>query len=278
MNIKNIGKRISEVQKKKNISIKEICCDFCSESTYFRIINGQVDPSFKILNHIINKLNVNYDEFFMMVDPKKKLKNDMSEIRNAFLNKNEKKLHILKKSIENENLEDLCDLLINRLNSNFEIQENRLILYLLKIESWTRYELILFNNCIFIFEYEIINTLIAKVLNDFFKNEEYYLNSEELFQLCVNVCVVFLQKGYVTSSYSIYKSILNMKLSEDKLYEKNLLLFLSGLFDIIKSKKYENNHKIDMSLLIFKELGSDRLHFMHNELLLYVKKNKICLS
>lgn len=266
-----MGKVISEIQKSKNIKIKDICDNLCSESTYFRIINGEVDVSFNILNHIIKKLNISFEELFILVEGDNIIQKDMNIIRELFLTNNINALKNIKAELVDKNLIHLCSLLMDRLSGEESSNKNELILYLLSIESWTRYELILFNNSLFAFNHEITNILINKILNSYYDKKTYPINKSELFQMCVNVIVIYLQNEYIDDSYKLYKRLRQFKLDEEQLLEKNILLYLSGLFDLIYDEKnVQFNKKIDTALEIFLILGSNNMYEMHKDLLQYI--------
>lgn len=55
-------------------------------------------------------------------------------------------------------LASLTEVLLARLeHKNIDLKENELYKYLVKTETWTRYELVMFNNSMFYFDAEALN-------------------------------------------------------------------------------------------------------------------------
>lgn len=272
---KDIGKTISEIQKKKNIRVKEICKDQFSESTYFRIANGEIDTSIINFDHIIEKLNVTYDEFFFLCNHQKSENHEryMNDIKKAYMKKEIQTLNRLINQLERHkrtpkirHLIWLCNLLVNQLEGkSVPIAENKLVQYLLQVEGWTRYEIVLFNNCIFSFDLEIINLLantFAKK-NPFFSL--YHKHNDELFQLLINVVVCNIQKSNYKQAKFFFETAKSIMLEENSLLEKNILLFWTGFFELHKDKK-DGLSKINSALNIFDVLDSNDLFNMHKSI------------
>ena len=278
---KSIGKTISIIQKKKNIKIKNICNDHFSESTYFRIVNDNVETSIINFDHIIEKLNVTYDEFFFLCNQKNAQIHEtlMYGIKNAFLKKDVFELQKLKKTMDNieENfkilhLKWLCDLLIKRLERRGTLNnENRLAQYLLSIEEWTRYELVLFNNSIFSFDIDAINLIAQNVITKNSFLSSYKKNNNELFKLLINVTCCNVQNDNYKKAKEMFFKAKEICLEEEALFEKTIILFWNGIFEFYDGNEV-GKKKIDNALNIFSLLGSKNLLNMHKDLYVFFKK------
>lgn len=272
---KSIGKTISIIQKKKNIKIKNICTDYFSESTYFRIVNDMVETSIINFDHIIEKLNVSYDEFFFLCNEKTAQTHEtlMHDIKIAYLKKDVSELQNIKKAMVNIeknskilHLKWICDLLIKRLENRVTLNnENKLAQYLLSIEEWTRYELMLFNNSIFSFDIDAVNLVIQNTLTkNSFQNSD-KKNNKELFKLLINVTCCNIQNNNYNKAKEIFFRAKEIFLEEEALFEKTIILFWDGFFEFHDGNEV-GKKDIESALNIFQLLGSTNLLNMHNEL------------
>jgi Rgg/GadR/MutR family transcriptional activator len=272
---KLIGETISKIQKSKNIKIKDICKDFFSESTYFRIVNNEIETSIINFDHIIEKLNITYDEFFFLCN-KQTLKiheTMLYDIKVAYLRNDNLELKNLKSKMEKVeqnsrivHLQWLCELLIKRLeNEHITFSENKLAQYLLSIEDWTRYEMVLFNNSIFSFNIKTVNLLAKNFVQNISFYNSYKKNNKELFQLLINVTACNIESFDYIRAKQYFILAREVFLEEDSIFEKTVLLFWTGFFEMYEDKR-KGILKMENALNIFSLLGSKNLLNMHKSL------------
>nr|OTO08814.1 hypothetical protein A5880_001814 [Enterococcus sp. 4G2_DIV0659] len=216
-----------------------------------------------------------YDEFFFLCNQQTWQINEglMHDIKVAYLKKDDLTLKAVREKMETMNqnskivhLQWLCDALINRLKSiHVSSSENKLVHYLLEIEEWTRYEIVLFNNSIFSFDIDIVNILVQKIIKKNYSYNLYKNNNRELFQLLINVTACNIQNSDFKKAKRIFNSAKELFLEEDALFEKNILLFWTGFFEAYNGE-VEGKAKIKESLNIFHLLNSTNLFRMHKDL------------
>ena len=62
----DFGKTVEFIRRQKNFSIKQICGDYLSRQTYYRFVKNEVDISSSKLFFMLDKLNVDVDEFLFI--------------------------------------------------------------------------------------------------------------------------------------------------------------------------------------------------------------------
>lgn len=197
----------------------------------------------------------------------------MCKIKDYYLKKDHLQLRNLRKELEStkENakithLKWLCDLLIKRLEGDCSsLFTNQLSQYLIGVDEWTRYEIVLFNNCIFAFDVDLVNLLVKNISKNISFYNLYKKNNSELFQLLINVTVCNIQSFDYKQAKSSFNSAKEVFLEEDSLFEKTILLFWSGLFEILNNEE-QGIAKINDALNIFYLLNSQNLFDMHKSL------------
>lgn len=226
---------------------------------------------------MLNNLNVSSDEFFFIKNGLKKeqYSDYMVDIRTAYEMKDKEQLIVVKKKccvyekrdqIKFIHLSLLIDLLVNKLDNIPCTKKNDLVMYLVKIETWTKYELVLFNNCMYAFNESMIDLIAKKIVSKLSLYENFQNYGNEAFRLLTNVYMYYLEKKNFSKLLAIMKSLEEQKLTEDCLYEKNILLYFQGIHQIIFKNKSKGIDKIEKALGIFDVLESERAFYMFSKL------------
>ena len=275
-----VGETIRKIQKMKNIKIRNIYEGHFSESTYYRIINGEIETSIVTFNHILNQLHVTYDEFFHICKQHNYGRNIdyLSKIEWASLKQSRFELTDILQNLSEENisteiihLQHLCDLLIKKIDKvNIRVDDNPLIEYLINLDEWTRYELKLFNSCIFVFDLEFVNLLSCNLYKKYKNNSLYKEYEVEIFRLLINTVVINTQNFYFEKARKVFCLARRIDLPEDSLFERNLALFWSGFFEI-RDGYSAGETKIKNSLAVFQLLKSETFYIMYKRIYMVIR-------
>ncbi|HES6515771.1 TPA: quorum-sensing system transcriptional regulator RopB/Rgg1 [Streptococcus pyogenes] len=273
-----IGETVEFIRHSKNISIKQVCGDYLTRQTYYRFIKNNLDISSKKLLYILDNLNVNVDEFLFISNNFKQYKEfiDMDTAKHYFECRNIEGLnHILdsykdSKSTKEKNLFALVKVLLATLTEEDCLTERAYLSnYLINIETWSHYETVLFNNCMFIFESCFIEMVFSKVILNLDKyNIRYYGN--ESIRMFVNMLILFIQRQEYDKASEILAKIEDYQLNDDCLYERCCVSFFDGIIGLINGKEGAEQKCVQI-LEIFQLLNCKTIHHMFQTYLEAIK-------
>lgn len=234
----DFGKTVEFIRRQKNFSIKQICGDYLSRQTYYRFVKNEVDISSSKLFFMLDKLNVDVDEFLFICNnfqlPKEF--SDMEKVKYYFEKNDIKSLeelrtyYIQQHDIKQKILFCLVTVLLGRLTRNSVFEEEKILKeYLFNIETWTHYEIVLFNNSMFIFDNDFIELVFNKVnihLNNY--SPLRYYGSESI-RMLINMVILYIDRQDLNRAQDILLTLKNRKLHDDWIYEKCCILFFDNI-------------------------------------------------
>ncbi|VTS16810.1 transcriptional activator, Rgg/GadR/MutR family, domain-containing protein [Streptococcus porcinus] len=277
-----LGETVEFIRHSKNIPIKQVCGDYLTRQTYHRFIKNNLDISSTKLLYILDNLNVNVDEFLFISNNFKRYQEfiDMDTAKHYFENQDTTGLHQIltsykdSKSTKEKNLFALVKVLLAML-TNEDCLKERLYLsnYLVNIETWSHYETVLFNNCMFIFDSNFIEIIFSKVILNLDKYNTLRCYGNESIRMFVNMLILFIQRQEYQKAAEILAQIKNYSLNEDCLYERCCITFFEGIIDIIHGKEGAER-KCEKILQVFELLNCKTIHKMFKAYLKDIK-NKV---
>ncbi|MGT2722367.1 Rgg family transcriptional regulator [Streptococcus porcinus] len=274
-----LGETVEFIRHSKNIPIKQVCGDYLTRQTYHRFIKNNLDISSTKLLYILDNLNVNVDEFLFISNNFKRYQEfiDMDTAKHYFESQDTTGLHQIltsykdSKSTKEKNLFALVKVLLAML-TNEDCLKERLYLsnYLVNIETWSHYETVLFNNCMFIFDSNFIEIIFSKVILNLDKYNTLRCYGNESIRMFVNMLILFIQRQEYQKAAEILAQIKNYTLNEDCLYERCCISFFEGIIDIIHGKEGAER-KCEKILQIFQLLNCKTIHKMFKAYLKDIK-------
>ncbi|HFR3002430.1 TPA: quorum-sensing system transcriptional regulator RopB/Rgg1 [Streptococcus pyogenes] len=273
-----IGETVEFIRHSKNISIKQVCGDYLTRQTYYRFIKNNLDISSKKLLYILDNLNVNVDEFLFISNNFKQYKEfiDMDTAKHYFECRNIEGLnHILdsykdSKSTKEKNLFALVKVLLATLTEEDCLTERTYLSnYLINIETWSHYETVLFNNCMFIFESCFIEMVFSKVILNLDKYNTLRYGNESI-RMFVNMLILFIQRQEYDKASEILAKIEDYQLNDDCLYERCCVSFFDGIIGLINGKEGAEQKCVQI-LEIFQLLNCKTIHHMFQTYLEAIK-------
>lgn len=256
-----LGETISKLRKEKNISIKDLCENYLSRSAYTRFVNGETDTSSTNFLFFLERLQVSLNEFIFIQNDYQLPESQTSllKLQKFFLAENLDGL----KSVEQD-----CDFLSTSKNDIFnhlsllsKIYQSRIknipidntIIrqlqgYLTNVDTWTHYEIMLFNNSMFIFDIEFIELVLRRAIKGL---ERYHpirnYTSESLLMLS-NVLNVYLSSKELDKANKLFKNMFAKELPEDLVRERLHQAFYDGLLVLIIHNDATGHVKIQQVL------------------------------
>ncbi|VHI77096.1 quorum-sensing system transcriptional regulator RopB/Rgg1 [Streptococcus pyogenes] len=274
-----IGETVEFIRHSINISIKQVCGDYLTRQTYYRFIKNNLDISSKKLLYILDNLNVNVDEFLFISNNFKQYKEfiDMDTAKHYFECRNIEGLnHILdsykdSKSTKEKNLFALVKVLLATLTEEDCLTERTYLSnYLINIETWSHYETVLFNNCMFIFESCFIEMVFSKVILNLDKYNTLRYYGNESIRMFVNMLILFIQRQEYDKASEILAKIEDYQLNDDCLYERCCVSFFDGIIGLINGKEGAEQKCVQI-LEIFQLLNCKTIHHMFQTYLEAIK-------
>lgn len=270
------------VRKQKGITIAELCGEEASRSVYKRFIQNKADTTVSKLTYFLKKLNLDYDELQLFNFP-----NDLSEVNRlmqeavvAFEKKDSLELHSIIMLYETEepdsqrerHLISLCRLMIAQLKEEkINVLSSEVYQYLMKAQTWTRYEIFLFTNCMYAFHPKFIDLILEKSFLSLAVYEENRSGQSETFRMLANGLILFIKNQDLRLVWKYGAKLEEYFLEEELYYERNLQLFLQGVWCVIKGNKKGKYH-IKNALAVSCYLDSKQQYQKKYELLRFVEQ------
>ncbi|EPH95487.1 transcriptional activator, Rgg/GadR/MutR family domain protein [Enterococcus faecalis 13-SD-W-01] len=261
---KTLGETIGEIRKNKRIPVSSLCSGVIAKSTYTRCVQNKTSISTEIFFEFLTNLNVTFEEFeYIRNDYSKDIYIElMEQIKVSFESRNLIKLKEIKKIcnqkdkkhiIKFHHLNLLCDLLIQKMidPSSELTQSNELITYLLRVNQWYHYELILFNNCLFVCSPDLIDIILKNIVKNYTQYLDLSKYGNELTRVLVNIYTFYLNHFQFEKLIKINTLIQNIPLNEDCLFERTAVLFFDGVHELLFKGSEDSHKKIKEAILIF---------------------------
>lgn len=225
-----------------------------SRSTYNRFINNRIDVSASKFLMLIHHLNLSFGEFeylnpslsLTLFQKCQKVMTDgnLTKIKQF----QQGLLALIKKDKGDLNRRIKCDYcLITLFKERLEkvplnAKCQKIIKhYLLSRNSWTYYELKLFNDSLFAFNINTVILFMPRVLKDLNHYNYYHFNENEQIRILVNVVLRCIYYHKITEAKRYLKIMLKIHLDNNMLLEKLLLKYIQNLLLIVNQK--ENGKK-----------------------------------
>lgn len=282
-----VGEVVKHIRMSKRLKSANVYTDILSRPAISRFEKGLSDTTSDKLFKILANLNVSLDEFHFIYTNYNQ-ENDFDFLKKYshafYLNDLEslKKLQVSTEQKYNRNSQlkqlhysTLCNLTISYITNKPSDMNclNVLKDYLLECDEWTYYELVLFTNSLDFFSEDLILLLYKRTKKklDYFGQLRKYNN--EVFSLISNILVVFIIKNDLNQSTYFYKELkLNLSETNNKMYEKTMLIFFKELISAMKSKQL-NITIVDTIIALFKCLDMPLKTNQCSKLVGIVKKN-----
>lgn len=248
-----LSKTIAKIRKEKNLTVNDLIRDNMSKSSYNRFAAGKADIHSHYFIELLKRLHVTLTEL-EYIDRgyvPKDINIYLSRIKKFFNKRDANALKGIIKILESEyskihnteyqHLIGLCEILIARLNHyKLDMNQNILYRYLINTSSWTRYEIILFNNSLFYIGPETLSILLSNALKHVHELDDLNPQVVEGFRLLSNAIISLLYQQEPTLALYYISKLEEFQVKEEHVYERILLLFFKGI-----RKKLEGYSEIE---------------------------------
>lgn len=279
----NIGETLKKYRLSKNKTQQEWIGDIISPSFYSKVENKEHRISAEDFFLIINKNNININEFLSHMEINKTLfENYNDKIIDAYFTSNIPMLKYLTTEISNEKfihndekilLQSLVKCILLYLTGDENIMDSKTINYLknkfFSLENWNIFKLTLYINIMSIYDFQSNNEIISSIL----KKELNLYNEEQLDSILIvlinhiSTCISINQDN-LAEYYLSY--IDDMKPTVSNYFQKNVALYYSYLIEYRKNQTREYKNEIIKIIQGFERIGFDdfsrrlKIYFLEN--------------
>ena len=271
----NYGKIVSNIRTAKGVPIGKLISGVCSRTAYRNFVMKQTGTSVDNFMRLLAKLHVSYTEFKYIAngfetDYEQRF---VTDLQRAIAQGNLERLDSLLQRILNycviyendekyRHLACITQLTIDKMKGNRLDENARQVVtnYLIRCETWTHYELMMFNNAMFAFSLDQIRMFREKVIHNLEKYQNLRVYGSESFRVLINMLMVFIESRSHRDIRIMMGLINNYQLNEDMLFEETLRLYFTGILDLINQRISVGMTKVKQALEVLSILNARDYH------------------
>ncbi|MDH6363679.1 Rgg/GadR/MutR family transcriptional activator [Enterococcus sp. PF1-24] len=248
----NLGKAIDFIRVGKNLSIKALTDGIVSRSQYYRIINNQSDMSTFIFFKLLDRINVTLEEIVFIGNTfnENTFNEIILEAKKASENENIDKLkdlieysRSLYKNTKMEKYKQVCmmvGLLKKKLEGNKECYDaNYIQQYLLELDFFTHYDLVLYINTSFSFSTKNNRILTNRIIKTVSKYNYLKLAESEIVKILVNMIIAEFEEKEREEILRYTEFLVNIEIRNEFILEKCMQKFFEGILMILSGDSYK---------------------------------------
>ncbi|RTQ90966.1 helix-turn-helix domain-containing protein [Lysinibacillus telephonicus] len=270
-----IGQVIRKIRKNKNITQQQLADAINMTRPYIaRIESGKNSISSDKLTEILDYCNVTYNEFFYMKNDYKiaSKMNEFNYVLKLYYANKINEISIMKKGIREKyegngdiflrHLYILCHCIENgfELNSIKEEYINEISDYLLSIDDWSYYELVILNNFIFLFPPSTAFLMTKNLLNRAEKFNDFNSDTKIMSYLFFNLLEFSIKYEGYQYSRIVLEAAKKYFTESSQFFEQTLIIFYEGMIDIIDHSISKGIEKCNKAFTIFQTLGHQSIY------------------
>lgn len=271
----NYGKIVSNIRTAKGVPIGKLISGVCSRTAYRNFVMNQTGTSVDNFMRLLAKLHVSYTEFKYIAngfetDYEQRF---VTDLQRAIAQGNLERLDSLLQRILNycviyendekyRHLACITQLTIDKMKGNRLDENARQVVtnYLIRCETWTHYELMMFNNAMFAFSLDQIRMFREKVIHNLEKYQNLRVYGSESFRVLINMLMVFIESRSHRDIRIMMGLVNNYQLNEDMLFEETLRLYFTGILDLINQRISVGMTKVKQALEVLSILNARDYH------------------
>lgn len=267
----NAGEIMKTVRKERGFKLKQAVDGVCSPSLLSNFENGTGEKrptiAFEKLYGILENIGVSLKEFDFLVNdqqlsPFERLVNEASKL--YYTSNTDGLKQLLKKEQEKEVglLSELTYLMLKNLISELDSEisltqeeKGKISDYLVSIDHWGYYELTLYGNTMRAFGKNGIKHLSQEAIERSSFYADIPENRKLIARILINTTKVLIGEDDVEAAVSFQHAVRDF-LSENDIFNRTVVLFLSGTLAYITGDREEGKQKMEDVIKIFKWVES----------------------
>ncbi len=273
------GYVLRRLREEKGYSLRQVSNGILSTSFLSKFERGESNISLSHFIKIIERMNISLDEFVFAANEYKpgELDRLMADIATAYQRNNTSKLTLIKNK-EYEKWEEyglnayLCNSIMAEAKlldlEKKEIDKKKreyLANYLFNIELWGNYELVIYANSLTIFPPATVIALSKEIVKKTSMYKLVHKNFVQILGIFINTIIVCLENNLLNDALYFILTLENMHMAENLFYERTLLVFLKGIYEIKKGNIPEGESLCRKAIDTMYTIGSEELAISHEE-------------
>lgn len=259
---RSIGHTVSTLRKKMGMSVSTLTNGILSEADYYRFANGTINISVTKFLNLLERLTINFDEFLFLhnhwqsVDhsPSFNAVSSATSLRGAQTT-TDFSASIAAKQLKRSMIQSQ---LHEELPTESIIRESTM--YLLKRESWTHDDLILFSETVYFFPCETRLALLSRAFKGFKKYAGFRQNRTDYFKFLCQLLLIAFHRSDFERAQRFIQELLALKACPDHFFEQSLQTFFESVSRYLDTPIPELKDQISVTVGAFKTL-----HLFHGE-------------
>ncbi|CAI3400529.1 helix-turn-helix domain-containing protein [uncultured Enterococcus sp.] len=283
----HLGNTFRIIRKNKEISICSLSDQIISKSQISRFERGESDISCQKIIHLLDKLNITLDEFFILHKNLSKEKNDFWTLMEFIrIEHTANRTSNLKKLITDENVNidpfkiTMIKSVIFSIDSSNKPNDDEILKltdYLFKIENWGYYEIILLGNCVRLINYDTVILLTLEMIKNYINSKLNQTNKKLVIQLSINCLFMSIQQKNIKDCLILIDKIKELLHNEIFFYEKTVFLYALGYYEFcVRSQQKLGIEKMNQAMQVLKLINEKNLfknYFEHYSSIIKNNKN-----
>ncbi len=271
-NYDNLGKIFHDFRINRSISLKQIADENVSASQISRFERGETDISLVRFLKLLENMHVEMTEFmdavyehdrsetirFMRQLIPLEYKRDKAGFQRLFDEQKEK--YEKTPSVYQYHLNMiLAQSFICKCDDTVPFPReymDEVTDYLFSVEEWKIYELILIGNLYLFIDIPLLHRMGREIVNNYSRNKA---NKGLVMITLLNIWETCIHRDDLKTAAYYKENILPLIEEETLLYEKNLYLFLSGLYKYKCGERKAGKEEMDRAIQIYEWLGCENL-------------------
>lgn len=277
-----LHKKIEDIRIGKGIPINKLVDGIFSRTTYHHFKTGTHDIKLNNFLGIAERLYLATDELalFIKVDASLIFKDYLFEIRKHISGKDFARIIKLQKKIQSESyyfsehLYEIIEFALQRhkVTASYP-EESKIMVHLIETELWTRYEIILFCNSMFIMTSDLINTLLHRVLKNLKHHKLLRHYGDEGFRVLVDAYFVFFERKNIKYMLKWRHYFLSYPLEDSFLFEKTFKKIVIYLMEYILDENSQALNQCQNIALSLREIDGFALSQSLIVMLHFIEEN-----
>ncbi|OIL00271.1 XRE family transcriptional regulator [Oenococcus oeni] len=259
--VNQAGIVFQKLRKQRHLSTKKLAKEILSVSSVNKFETGKTKLSFFKLGSLLKRMDISLDDYYEQIESE-----TLSDSYNHFLNKIEPiyqgndllTLKAIAKEETSKNNEEFINLIktaslisfIKKIDSNYLVEDmivKKISQYLMSVEYWNSFELVILKNCLIILTCPMIKVLAKELiylsaqLND--RNR-----SDNFLSAITNMVDILYRREDYQSAKELLFCLEKISLNQDQLVIKFKISFMRNLLTLTNQKAKRANRQLIKSL------------------------------
>ncbi|RNA66909.1 helix-turn-helix domain-containing protein [Alteribacter keqinensis] len=267
------GQTLRKIRKQKGLSMKELAGDSLSVSFLSKFERGESDISLTLIDQLLSRLHVSYDEFLYIHHDysNRTIDSFFHRVNQAYMEQNIGKLEQLAEVEENQNhlilLELYGNILKNESSDDLQLNPDSLFDYLFSVEVWGYYELKLYKSTMLLMNPDMVLNLSHTA----FKKGKRYHSFKDYKNVMASIflsTIIYLMgpvnKGdemvtkYNEDILKFFSYIESLKLEEHETHLRIHVRYVKGIYMIKKGQVKKGTEHVNRMISLLRELGCEK--------------------